>query len=130
MDVEVQATEQAAEVVARMSTDLELWASDVEAALFLAGLALAHGSDPVEADEGEPVDVTLGHIGDAGEAAELDALAILGVVEDAGDDLEAALADALPGWIEAGAEIAEPHLKDSDPVEASAEILALIRDVG
>lgn len=130
MELEVRVSEDAAALVERMSDELALWSTEVEAGLFLAGLALAHGTGPVEAEEVAAAEVTLGPLADAGDRSDLDALAILGIVEDAEDELATALAEALPAWIEAGADLLADRLEDGDPVEASDEILALVEAAG
>jgi hypothetical protein len=124
-ETELVAGPRAAELAQQMSEDLELWATRAEAGLFLAGLAVAHGEEPRPVD-GETV--TLGSLGDAGEPDEIDELAIVGILADDDADLADQVAGELPGWIAAGAELLAPRLANTDPVEASAEIVELIRE--
>lgn len=125
-DVEVEASAEAAELAETMSEELELWSSRVEAGLFLAGLAVSHGRSPV--DEIEAETVPLGSLDEAGDPAELDHLAILGVLAEEPGDLATVLAEELPAWIEAGAQLLGPQLEGADPVEATEAVVELIRE--
>lgn len=124
--LEVEASEEAAALVERMSDELELWDTQVEAGLFLAGLAVSHGQSPVhDIDEGT---IALGSLDEAGDPGELDHLAIVGILADEHGDLAPVLAEELPAWIEAGARLLAPRLEGADTVEASTAIVELVRE--
>lgn len=125
-DVEVEASPAAAELAETMSEELELWATPVEAGLFLAGLAVSHGQSPVGDLEDDTV--ALGSLDEAGGPEELDHLAIVGVLAGEAGDLATVLAEELPAWIEAGAQLARPQLQGTDPVDASEALVELMRE--
>lgn len=126
--IELAASEEAADLVDTMVDDLGLWASRVEAGLFLVALAVTRGEDPVPADERGAAEETLGSLEEA--EGDLDHLAILGVVDDQTRELEETLASQLPGWVEAGAGLLGPRLEGADAVDATAELAEIVREIG
>jgi hypothetical protein len=121
-------SEDAAELVDRMTDELGLWTSRVDAGLFLVGLAVARGDEPVPEGERGPADDELGSLAEAG-GEDLDHLAILDVIDEDGGELSATLEAELPAWIEAGADRLGPRLEGTDATEAAAELAEIVRDV-
>lgn len=121
------ASEDAARLVDRMAEDLGLWRTPTEAALFLAAVATAKDADRVASGQ-------LGELTRVGHTDEIDGgiegLTVLGLVGDGADTPGAVREDQLPGWIEAGVELLGPRLARLDAAEATAEIAALLDEIG
>lgn len=120
---------EAAQIVERMTRELGLWQTRVDAGLFLAALAVANDEEPVPADDREPATDSLGTLEEAHDPDDLDPLAILGVLDENPENWQDTLGEELAGWIEAGARLLAPHLKGADAAEATAQIVELIRSV-
>lgn len=123
----IRASEAAARLVDRMSEDLGLWRTTTEAALFLAAVATAKDADRVD-PSGLGELTTVGHTDEIDGARE--GLAVLGLVDEGGSEPGTVREDELPGWIEAGVELIEPRLARLDAAEATAEVAALLDELG
>lgn len=121
-------TERTAALVDRMTDELGLWETRVDAGLFLVGLAVAHEADPVPAEDREAADAELGTLA-ASEVDDRDQLAILGVLDDEERELAETLDEQLAGWAEAGAGLLEERIDGADAVEATAAIAEMARDL-
>lgn len=123
----IRASEDAARLVDRMTEDLGLWRTSTQAALFLAAVGTAKDAGRVENSQLGDL-TTVGHTDEIDGARE--GLAVLGLVADGAASPGAVREDQLPGWIEAGADILEPRLARLDAAEATAEIEALLDEIG
>lgn len=124
--VPVEVTDDAADLVERMAGELGLWATEVDAGLFLASVAVAHDREPVPAADRTPGQTRLGTLADS-QAEAIDHLAMLGALGGSGD-LASTLREDLPGWIETGARLLADRLEGADAVEATEEVVEMVRD--
>lgn len=127
----VEATPDAEALVDRLTTRLDLWANDVDAALFLASIAIAHDEEPVPDAELGDERVEVGSLDEAIRSdGEADPLTLFAFLDDPERDVETVLEETLPGWIEAGANLVEPRLTGADAVQAPADLADLIDEAG
>lgn len=127
----VQVTEPTKGLIDGMTGRLGFWSDPAEAALFLAGLALTQGKDPVPDDELEGDLVEIGQLSQAvGSSDQADQLTLLGLIQAPERPLDEVIAEDLTGLIEAGAGIARPKIAGVDVAEATGGLVELLQASG
>ncbi len=124
----IQVTEPTKGLIDGMTRRLGFWSNPVEAALFLAGLALKADQGPVPDDELDGDLIAIGQLADAaGSSDQADQLTLLGLIRDPDRPLEETIEADLPGLIEAGAGIARPKIAGADVAEATGGLVDLLQ---
>lgn len=121
----IRVSREAAAFIGRLSGGLELWSTRTEAALFLAALAAARDVEPADVHELGELE-QIGHTDEAEDTPE--GLAVIGLLGEDAPAPGVVREQRLPGWVEAGMDLAAPRIQGASVSEAAREVVALIEE--
>lgn len=119
----VYATDRSARVVTALTEDLGFWKNRIDAALFLAALAIYRGEEPVSKDDLEG-NVDMGNLYSVARMGDPKELILFKLALGSESHWEDVFVQQSKGLIEAGARIVEPVTEMANPAEGLHDLLS------